>query len=267
MRKLAIFGNMEPACLEEVSSRLQAVAVPPGEWVIRAGEAGDAMYFINSGAVQIALEGIPVDRLGAGNFFGELALTSTEERCADVVSLGATSGVRCDADGSPVGRRRADPTELFRLTRADFEDVVGRVPALKERLHRVGIARVARACSESPKGSPLRSLYQRGLFQRGRNARAMQAAAAAGAVRAGPTIASFSAEEGGPAAGSAGLDSQPSGPPAPGEADLRERRASDQFIEGRAESAERITRDRIPSRVAGLFLPPSAEQAAGATAS
>ena len=57
LRKLAIFRDMEPACLEEVSSRLQAVTVPAGGWVIRAGEAGDAMYFINHGAVSVSVSG------------------------------------------------------------------------------------------------------------------------------------------------------------------------------------------------------------------
>ena len=44
------------------------------------------------------------------------------ERSADVVSLGATGDVRCSPGGAPLGRR-ADPTELLRLTRADFEEV------------------------------------------------------------------------------------------------------------------------------------------------
>ena len=102
------------------------------------------------------MDGCPVDRLAAGSFFGEAALTAMDGHIADVVSLGATGGVRCDPQGSPLGRRRPDPTCLFRLTRADFEAVAERFPALEDRLHEVGMARVRRACS--PQCSPIRAL-------------------------------------------------------------------------------------------------------------
>ena len=65
LRKLAIFDNMEPACLEEVSSRLQALKAPAGEYIIRAGEFGDAMYFINAGAVQASSRPPPLRRAAA----------------------------------------------------------------------------------------------------------------------------------------------------------------------------------------------------------
>lgn len=53
LRKLPIFDNMELSCLEDVASRLEAVKFPAGEHIVRAGEPGDAMYFINVGAVQV----------------------------------------------------------------------------------------------------------------------------------------------------------------------------------------------------------------------
>ena len=96
-----------------------------------------------------------MNRIGAGGLFGEVALTAAEERSADVVSLGSTGGVRCDSQGSPLGRRRVDPTDLFKLTREDFDAVVERFPALEDRLMQIGLARIRRACS--PQCSPLRA--------------------------------------------------------------------------------------------------------------
>ncbi len=61
---------MEPACLEDVSSRLQAVMAPVGEYFVRAGEPGDGMFFINAGAVQVLVDGMPVDQLFVGASLG-----------------------------------------------------------------------------------------------------------------------------------------------------------------------------------------------------
>jgi hypothetical protein len=165
LRKLPLFESMEPACLEDVAGRLQDVRVPQGEHVVRAGEAGDGMYFVHAGSVQVLVEAVPVDVLGAGCFFGEVALTSEAPRSADVVSLGATRGLRCNPQGSPLGRRRVDPAQLFKLTKADFDEVVARYPGLEERLHEVGMARVRRACS--PHSSPLCAVRRCSSFAAG----------------------------------------------------------------------------------------------------
>ena len=168
------------------------------------------------------MDGVQVDRLGAGGFFGEVSLTAEMPRSADVVSLGATRGVRCDPQGSPLGRRRPDPAELFRLTRADFEAVAERFPALEDRLHEVGMARVRRACS--PQCSPLHAVRRRSSVAVGGGRRSSLLAIAAAAAAA-------AACEGGGALRHlpAGADAPPcsgpaSGSPASGAA--RQRRAS-----------------------------------------
>ncbi len=121
-----------------------------------------------------------VDRLGVGDFFGEVLLSpaAAEELPADVISLGATGGVRCGPDGSPLGRRRTDPVDLFRLSRADFDAVAAAYPALEGRLRSVGSARLRRACS--PQCSPVRA-----AGGRGRGSSAEAEAAAPGSPEAG----------------------------------------------------------------------------------
>jgi CRP-like cAMP-binding protein len=59
----------------------------PDEVVVRAGERGDAMYFVASGAVAVKLPGRSIE-LGSGTFFGELALLTGQRRNADVIALG-----------------------------------------------------------------------------------------------------------------------------------------------------------------------------------
>ena len=53
--------------------------------IIRKGQAGDCMYFIASGEVEVELPGKKV-RLGAGAFFGEMALLGNNLRSADITT-------------------------------------------------------------------------------------------------------------------------------------------------------------------------------------
>jgi serine/threonine protein kinase len=145
IRKLPIFNNIDPACLQQVTALLRLVKVERGKAVIQAGEVGECMYFINSGTVQVLVNGNEVDRLTTGDFFGEVALTVSKQRTADVLSLGNTSAKA----------KSSDCVELFQLMRTDFEQVMDRFPILKTRLAQIGKARVNRASSgQSPDLGP-----------------------------------------------------------------------------------------------------------------
>jgi calcium/calmodulin-dependent protein kinase I len=139
IRKLSIFDNIDPACLQEITQKLKSVKIDAGMAVITAGEVGECMYFINSGTVQVLVNGSEVDRLNTGDFFGEIALTVSKQRTADVKSLGAigTHGPRSTGP--------AEPVELFQLNRIDFEATMDKYPILKTRLAQIGQARVKRA--------------------------------------------------------------------------------------------------------------------------
>ena len=62
-----------------------------GESIIRQGEPGDCVYFLQSGEVEVVrdLEGVEsvVARLSAGQYFGEMALLSNQPRNATVRAL------------------------------------------------------------------------------------------------------------------------------------------------------------------------------------
>jgi CRP-like cAMP-binding protein len=122
---------------------LKLVKVEQGQHVIQAGEVGDCMYFINAGTVQVFVNGNEVDRLTTGDFFGEVALTVSKQRTADVKSLG-NSNAHSKTKGA------AEPVELFQLMRSDFEFVMERFPILKTRLAQIGQARVRRATADDP---------------------------------------------------------------------------------------------------------------------
>ena len=64
----------------------------PGEVIVRQGEAGDCLYVIQAGQVAVMVEQngheTPLAVLGAGEFFGEMAIFERQARSATVSALG-----------------------------------------------------------------------------------------------------------------------------------------------------------------------------------
>ena len=84
--KVPFFADLSAVRIGEVAKLLKPRLVLPGERVVGKGEVGDAMYFIDSGAVEVGVTPTPV-RLGSGDFFGEIALLKQVHRTADVTAL------------------------------------------------------------------------------------------------------------------------------------------------------------------------------------
>lgn len=74
-----------------------------GETIFRQGDAGDAMYIIESGEVEIRLFGdmaqaLPLRTLRAGEFFGELSLFDRQPRSASAVATADVVLLELDHD-------------------------------------------------------------------------------------------------------------------------------------------------------------------------
>ena len=82
-----LFAGLDQAERDKISALLKPRFAVPGERLIRRGERGDAMYFISSGAVEVAVAGQSI-QLGRGDFFGEMALLDERTRRADVTAQG-----------------------------------------------------------------------------------------------------------------------------------------------------------------------------------
>jgi len=54
----------------------------PGDVIFSAGEAGATMYVVRAGTVTIHTDGLPVEEIGPGGIFGELALIDSAPRSA-----------------------------------------------------------------------------------------------------------------------------------------------------------------------------------------
>ncbi len=98
-----------------LANRLRVVEFQPGQIVFHMGEMGDSFYIVETGEVEVLapdVEGAPnvLNRLGPGDFFGEIALLRAVPRTATI--------------------RVVSPTRLLALSREDFDDVLARYPSI-----------------------------------------------------------------------------------------------------------------------------------------
>jgi CRP-like cAMP-binding protein len=91
---------------------------PDGEVIIRQGEAGDCMYEIQGGKVEVIQERsgkeICLAVLGKGDFFGEMAIFEHDVRSATVRALGEVRALTIDKR-TFLRRITEDPSLAFRI--------------------------------------------------------------------------------------------------------------------------------------------------------
>jgi len=83
--KVPFFAALGPAAIADVTHMLRTMDLPARTTIIRKGQAGDCMYFIASGEVEVDLPGKKVT-LGDGAFFGEMALLGNNLRSANITT-------------------------------------------------------------------------------------------------------------------------------------------------------------------------------------
>jgi CRP-like cAMP-binding protein len=64
-----------------------AVEVESGHTVFREGDAGDTMFVVLEGAVEVSHDGRVIETIGAGQIIGELALIDTGPRSASATAV------------------------------------------------------------------------------------------------------------------------------------------------------------------------------------
>jgi voltage-gated potassium channel len=109
--KVPFFSKVGASVIADVARLLRPRDYPARAVIVRRGEAGDCMYFIAAGEVEVRLRPGTV-RLGPGEFFGEIALLTGEPRNATIVTV--------------------QPCTLLTLDIVDFRQLLGRQPDLAQ---------------------------------------------------------------------------------------------------------------------------------------
>jgi uncharacterized membrane protein len=88
IRSVPLFASLSDDAANDLRNLLVARDVKAGTALFRAGDAGDAMYLVESGRVQIAIadedeKEIVLAELARGDFFGEMAIIDGKQRSAN----------------------------------------------------------------------------------------------------------------------------------------------------------------------------------------
>ena len=97
LRRVPLFGQLDPEDLQRVAMVAVEHVYPPGEAIVREGDLGDELVVIVEGSVRVVrIDPDGTERLlrryGAGDHIGELAVLREAPRAATVIAEG--DGVR-----------------------------------------------------------------------------------------------------------------------------------------------------------------------------
>jgi CRP-like cAMP-binding protein len=110
-----LFGNLSRAELVELAKVTEDMEFGEGKVLAREGDIGHEFFVIVDGEVAVTKDGEEVNRLGSGEFFGEIALVwDSPRRTATVTS--------------------ASPVRFFVLTRQAFRGLIGKHPDIEQKV-------------------------------------------------------------------------------------------------------------------------------------
>ncbi|KPA16841.1 membrane protein containing Mechanosensitive ion channel MscS [Candidatus Magnetomorum sp. HK-1] len=94
LNEMALFQSLNNNEKESLLTKMVCHIFPPQKTIIKEGDFGDSLFFIQEGAINVQLRVeedealIEINRLGVGSFFGEMAFFSDHHRTASIVTLG-----------------------------------------------------------------------------------------------------------------------------------------------------------------------------------
>jgi CRP-like cAMP-binding protein len=129
LTEIPLFSACTPKELREVSRLADKVTAIEGEILAKEDTAGREFFIIAEGKASVSIKGDEIAVLGAGDFFGEMALLDQGPRSATVTA--------------------ATPMTLYVIGAKEFSDLIERIPFVARRILR-GLSQRLRAAEDAP---------------------------------------------------------------------------------------------------------------------
>ena len=110
LRRIPLFADLHDRTLERIAELSTEFEEPAGWVLVEVGQPGSGMFVLEEGTVEVQTPDGRSWELGAGEFFGELALLTDDPRKA---RIRATTPVRCLA-----------------ISRSDFQELLKEEPEI-----------------------------------------------------------------------------------------------------------------------------------------
>ena len=127
LKSVSLFSELSGEDLLPVAEVAKDVVVEPGAEIVTQGDAGDDLFVVVRGKVNVLKDGIAIGEIGDRGCFGELAVLDREPRAATCTAI-----ARC---------------EMLRIGRQEFNDLMDAHPGLTRGILKVllGYVRAGRA--------------------------------------------------------------------------------------------------------------------------
>ncbi len=148
LQQVPIFRMLGKESIDFIVERLKFKTFDKTEVICKVGDPGDTMYIIITGRVDICIYSADgaeqvVATLGAGDYFGEMALLTGETRSATV--------------------RATDESEMFLLHKTDFDVILERFPSISLSMGKIVSKRLRETLSKATSMSTPGSVKDPGL--------------------------------------------------------------------------------------------------------
>jgi hypothetical protein len=119
VEKIPLFKSAGQEFIFEVAMHLKPVVFTPGEYVFKAGDEGNEMYFVVNGNLEIRSrkDNHLLNLFKSGDFFGEIALVKNKPRTAHVIA--------------------ASYCDLYSLSKNSFDYVLAKYPVFAEEIEKI----------------------------------------------------------------------------------------------------------------------------------
>jgi CRP-like cAMP-binding protein len=86
LKQVPLFSGLDDRELKSIASSLRERTFPAGTTVTEEGKSGVGFFVIEDGSATVSVGGSEVRKLGAGDYFGEIALMAKSPRTATIVA-------------------------------------------------------------------------------------------------------------------------------------------------------------------------------------